>query len=409
MLNPGGPGGSGVQFLLGTGGALQTLVDSPEEQDGAKFYDMLSFDPRGIKYSLPNIHCFNDTKLFDLWSARMNEEGVVTSSDAALGRLWSMSKASGASCALAGQEDIKRFVTTASVATDMLKLGEAHGAWREKEAKRLLAKSFGKHGSAISVPDTLKHKPSKEGIQYWGFSYGTLLGATFAAMYPDRIHRFILDGVVDAEDYAQALWYDNLEDTEKNVNLFYHHCARVGPAGCALAEEGSNADDIKAVVSKVLANLYHNPLPVIGPNPEVITYSAARGSILVALYSPLTQFPKLADFFAKVRDGQKQGYLISNDTRYVAQGSFTMISSAANTAPQRHQSQLGRKRRLRHHLSRLRRRRRQHQPNQSRVLAARRPPRETVAYRRRTVVGGPPALRRLEHPAVPPLRRPLEG
>lgn len=329
ILNPGGPGGSGVQFLQGIGSALQTLVDSPEEKDGAKYFDMISFDPRGIRYSLPNVHCFNDSKLYELWNARIDEEGVVTSSDAALGRLWSMSKASGASCALAGPEDIKRFVTTASVATDMLRLVEAHGAWREREAKRLLAKSFGKHGSVVQVPDALKYKPGEERIQYWGFSYGTFLGATFASMYPDRIHRFILDGVVDAEDYAKALWYDNLEDTEKNVNSFYRHCARVGPADCALADEGSTADDIKAIVSKVLAELYHNPLPIVGPNPDVITYSGARMSILMALYSPLRQFPKLADFFAMVRDGQKKGYVMSDQARYDSK--LDLTSYAANS------------------------------------------------------------------------------
>jgi pimeloyl-ACP methyl ester carboxylesterase len=325
ILNPGGPGGSGVQFLQGIGGALQTLVDSQEETEGAKYFDIISFDPRGIQYSSPNVRCFNNSRLYDSWVERISEEGSVTSSDAALGRLWSMSKASGASCALAGDEDIKRFVTTASVATDMIRLTEAHGAWREKEAKRLLAKSLGKH-SAIIVPDRVKYKPSKELIQYWGFSYGTYLGATFASMYPGRIHRLILDGVVDAEDYAKALWYDNLEDTEKNINLFYYHCARVGPSGCALAEEGSTAGNIEAVVKKVIADLYHNPLPIVGPNPDVVTYSGVRMTILIATYSPLVQFPRLATFLAMIRDGQKQGYMLSDKSAYVIMSEYRDVS-----------------------------------------------------------------------------------
>ena len=143
------------------------------------------------------------------------EEGVFEASDAALGRLWSMSIARSQSCSLPiadGEPDIRKYVTTASVARDMLEIVEKHGEWREKEAKRLLQKASGCTKSSrlatksIDVPEAVKYKPGEEKIQYWGFSYGTYLGNTFAAMFPDRIHRLVVDGVVDAKNYKETLW-----------------------------------------------------------------------------------------------------------------------------------------------------------------------------------------------------------
>jgi pimeloyl-ACP methyl ester carboxylesterase len=42
-------------------------------------------------------------------------------------------------------------------------------------------------------------------IQYWGFSYGTVLGEYFAAMFPGRVGRMILEGVEDVHDYYQGV------------------------------------------------------------------------------------------------------------------------------------------------------------------------------------------------------------
>lgn len=294
-------------------------MDSPAEGPGAKFFDLISFDPRGIRLSTPRVSCFNDTTKFNLWSERLREEGVVTSSDAALGRLWSMSHAVGSSCERVGDDDIKHFVSTASVATDMVRLTEAHGSWREQEAKRLLWKGCGRHNT-VDVPSALAYTPGNEMIQYWGFSYGTLLGATFAGMYPDRIHRLVLDGVVDAVDYTANLWYDNLEDTDKAIDLFYHHCARVGQTGCPLADENSTAQDIEKKVAEILQTLYHNPLPRLGPNPDVVLYSDVRMAVLTSLYSPLLQFPILAKSLADIEKGQKIGYLsATEETPQIAQ------------------------------------------------------------------------------------------
>ncbi|KAK0886986.1 hypothetical protein LTR02_017643 [Friedmanniomyces endolithicus] len=156
----------------------------------------------------------------------------------------------------------------------MLEIVERHGEWRETEARRLL-------GCVTNVPSTLLYKPEEEKIQYWGFSYGTYLGNTFAAMFPDRVGRLIVDGVVDAYDYKKSLWSDNLLDTEKDLQGLYYHCARAGYPACALANKTSvtTAKGVENRVLNITYSLYHNPLPVISPSPEVITYSDVKNLI----------------------------------------------------------------------------------------------------------------------------------
>ncbi|GAB7353111.1 hypothetical protein MBLNU459_g3652t1 [Dothideomycetes sp. NU459] len=188
----------------------------------------------------------------------------------------------------------KRYVSTASVARDMLGIVQAHGQWREKEASRL---------SYAKVKESLKYKPGKEKIQYWGFSYGTLLGSTFAALYPDHIERFILDGVVDAEDYTANDWQTGLHDTEKVLQSFYHHCARVGYPTCELAYLDATEADVEKRVKDIIAKTFHNPLPVPGTNPEVIEYSDLRRLMAAALYFPINTFPMLAKILASVEKG----------------------------------------------------------------------------------------------------------
>lgn len=269
-------------------------VDSPNGED-ARFYDILSFDPRGVGVSSPPVHCLDTPGATQAWHLRIMDEGVLTSSDAAFGQHWSMVHALGSSCGNHGDDDIKRYITTASVAKDMLGLVEAHGQWRETEARRLTDDE--------GLIDRLKYKIQKEKIQYWGFSYGTLLGSTFAALFPDRVGRFILDGVVDAEDYTAALWSRNLQDTEKDMQLFYHHCARAGFPACELASPGSTQVDVETRVQRIIESTYHNPVSVRGPSPEIITYSDLRSLVFSALYSPVPGFPLLSRTFASVEKG----------------------------------------------------------------------------------------------------------
>lgn len=100
---------------------------------------------------------------------------MYEASDASFGRLWSMMEAWAGTCSMLledGEADIRKYVTTASVARDMLEIVEKHGAWREKEAKRLLSeRTFCKKSKAAmsEVPRSVLYKPGEEKIQYWGF------------------------------------------------------------------------------------------------------------------------------------------------------------------------------------------------------------------------------------------------
>nr|POE88123.1 putative hydrolase [Quercus suber] len=308
LTNPGGPGGRGIGFLVSAGQQISATLDS----DDGKYYDLISFDPRGVGDSRPSIHCFEDTNFEQSWAMRVQEEGWFDSSDAALGRIWSMSLATGRSCSLAKDgPDMRKFVSTASVARDMLEIVERHGEWREKEAQRLLrhprhTMCKGPHQRpAPNSLDSIRYQRGAEKIQYWGFSYGTYLGNTFAAMFPDRIKRLAVDGVVNADNYVQALWSDNLRDAEKAMDLFYVHCVRAGYPACALANETSESTiaGVKERTENIIASLYHNPLPVIGPNPEVITYNDVKTLITGALYHPMKVFPLLAKLLADIEQG----------------------------------------------------------------------------------------------------------
>lgn len=176
LHNPGGPGGSGVGFVLGAGDAMQEIIGDP---NGLQF-DHIGFDPRGILFSQPNVECFADPDYESYWFARVIEEGLYSSSDAAFGRLWSMAAAQSGSCSLPpedGRADIKQYVNTAFVARDMLEIVERHGEWREAEARRLLKQQSrcGAHGGSTvnaedsKIVESLKYRPGEEKINYWGF------------------------------------------------------------------------------------------------------------------------------------------------------------------------------------------------------------------------------------------------
>jgi pimeloyl-ACP methyl ester carboxylesterase len=76
----------------------------------------------------------------------------------------------------------RKYANTVAVAYDM------------RHYIELRARSLGR------APEDAKH-------WYYGQSYGTILGQTFATLFPHRIERMILDGVSDTNDYYEGGWH----------------------------------------------------------------------------------------------------------------------------------------------------------------------------------------------------------
>ena len=177
ILNPGGPGGSGVQLVLGLGSTIQQMLG--EE------YDVVSFDPRGVGYTTPTADCFSfppagtDVDEDDIAQGQFNRlefaisneaVGLVNSSDVALTKLDNAARSVAQMCkekdALKGKNSILRHLDTPNVARDMVSIIDAWDVWRDT----LLNQDEILHEEIAEIEEgqaNMKHK-----LVYAGFSYG---------------------------------------------------------------------------------------------------------------------------------------------------------------------------------------------------------------------------------------------
>jgi hypothetical protein len=122
--------------------------------------------------------CFNTHMEQSIWGIKSGGR-VLGSTDSGeeVGEAYARSMTIGAVCNITmggeGLAGVGKYVGTPVVARDMLEI-------TEREWDRV-----GKDGS-------------KKGLRYWGFSYGSVLGTTFASMFPDRIERLAVDGRIHA-------------------------------------------------------------------------------------------------------------------------------------------------------------------------------------------------------------------
>lgn len=190
FVNPGGPGGSGVDFLKNRGPGLQETIDKP----GKKHYDMISFDPRGVGLSEPAVDCFPANSLGRTASVLGGlASGGLDLSPESLYYGHATAKAFGKRCE-GGSGDVLAYVNTPSVARDMVAMVDQIAELRKEQA-----------GDRDDADWKLElRSDDKPRLNYIGFSYGTILGNYFASLFPERIGRLVLDGVCNATDYANG-------------------------------------------------------------------------------------------------------------------------------------------------------------------------------------------------------------
>lgn len=344
LLNPGGPGGSGVRLALGGGKSIRTILSgsssinssSPTftsagsnyitDDETEKHFDVISFDPRGVNNTRPFFACFPDSTQNIISELEDLATGVYGSSDTAFDTHWAKARALASDCSKRAMDSgIGEHMATASVARDIIEIVERHGEWREKEVQNYLQTLSPAHPSRFrsgaqeilvekDVRDLInrtRYMPNEEKVQYWGFSYGTILGATLAAMFPERMERIVLDGVADSFDYMRGGWLTNLQDTDMQLVKFGEYCWVGGPKNCALYHEDGPAVILETFMG-VVQSLKKTPLSVPGTGHSaagVATYSDLKDLFFSKTYKPLQNFHNMSIIMKELSQGNGTGLM----------------------------------------------------------------------------------------------------
>jgi pimeloyl-ACP methyl ester carboxylesterase len=267
FVNPGGPGDSGVAMVAGRGDAL-------DAQTGGRF-DIVGWDPRGAGGSAP-VSCFADpAERASFWQ----DQPVPTT-----------------------RRDERRYLAKT------VELAQRCGA-RNGE---LLA-----HISTTDTVRDLDHLRQLVGdrrLTFLGESTGTLIGLTYANLFPRRVRAMALDGVEDPVRFlagtASAL-AQSFTDTDPTFRQFLRLCEAAGPDRCALAGHGPVAPYVEGVLSR----LRHHPIPAPSATPPgELTY----GEALTLLKFAMLPDPAIWPLAAALLEAAAQGD--ASDMETIARG-----------------------------------------------------------------------------------------
>ncbi|GAA1489193.1 alpha/beta hydrolase [Brachybacterium sacelli] len=231
LVNPGGPGASGVNFLDSVPYML-----SPEVLSA---YDMVGFDPRGVARTA-GVECLSDEET-DQYRSETAEPGTAEAEDMA--EKWSSRIAEACE---ANSGDVLPYLDTYSAARDM---------------------------------DVLRAALDSEKLDYLGYSYGTYLGSTYADLYADRVGHFVLDGALDPTITMDELTAGQAEGFEKATSAFVEDC--LGSAdSCPLKGDVSEG---KQQLQAFFASVDDNPLQTDDPD-RPLTGALARSAVMMLMY-----------------------------------------------------------------------------------------------------------------------------
>ncbi|KAG8730958.1 hypothetical protein FRC10_002155 [Ceratobasidium sp. 414] len=203
-------------------------------------------------------------------------------------------------------------------------------------------------GTAFVVQDMARivEALGEDGLNYWGYSYGTILGATFAAMRPDLVKRMVLDSVSNAESYYNDIlqWgKDSMDETHKTFTGFLSTCAEAGPEHCAFAVPPSNSDvaqtteTLRKRLNDIYDRLGRQPMVVADSpfGPGIFTAPALQKLIFYALYSPAT-WQDAMQALASVEKGDATGAYTAIYSPYIDTRRRPYNDNAFNRSMQRY-------------------------------------------------------------------------
>lgn len=232
LVNPGGPGGSGVDYAR----AADFIVGKGVRDA----YDIVGFDPRGVGRSSP-IDCLTDRQL-DAFLG-----GDPTPDDAAEEQAFAATSRAFAQACGTTAGPLLAHVSTKDAAKDM---------------------------------DVLRAALGEEKLTYLGKSYGTYLGTVYAGLFPQNVGRMVLDGVVAPDLTADELNLGQAKGFELATRQWAAYCVKKGD--CPL---GSSVDAVMKGLRTFLGSVDQSPLPRTGDNavPRLTEGWASLG-IAAAMY-----------------------------------------------------------------------------------------------------------------------------
>jgi len=184
--------------------AVDWLLTSGESLNAAGIvgtkYDVAAFDPRGIGYFRPAADCN-----LPLAKRTYNQAYGPRLSPLFYDQTDQFQQFLGPTCAdsIGGNKQAGPHMSTQVVARDALSIMNAYST---------SSCSAGVQNSNL--------------FNFWGISYGTIIGQTFAQLFPDRVGRFVLDGVLDAEDYYSGAGLKNVNLADFALSRFIDYCAK---------------------------------------------------------------------------------------------------------------------------------------------------------------------------------------
>jgi pimeloyl-ACP methyl ester carboxylesterase len=233
VINPGGPGESGVR-------AAATLAPTLPAELRQRF-DLVGFDPRGVANSKPALWCNSDAD-----NDESRADNVVDYTPEGVAHIESKTKEFVARCVDKMGKDFLANVGTASVVKDL---------------------------------DSVRKALGDDKLTYLGYSYGTRIGASYAEAFPEHVRAMLLDGAIDPNanpvdaDIRQAAAF------QKAFDDYAADCAN--DPSCPLGTDPAKAvDEYRSMVAPLVDK------PAATRDPRGLSYNDAIVGTVLPLYSP---------------------------------------------------------------------------------------------------------------------------
>jgi pimeloyl-ACP methyl ester carboxylesterase len=241
-------------------------------------YNPVGFDPRGVGWTKPTIACNyggdNSTTL-----RRRSKLDALGN----MAEIWNTSLQTNQACTVANEHTHAKYVGTSAVVQDLMHFTELQASAKGRE-------------------------PSKALINFYGTSYGTLIGQTLVALYPNRIRRVLLNGNIYGVAHYQGWEPSGLDDLAHGIWLFSKLCYEAGESWCVLAQGAKSIDEVHARFDTAVTKLRLSPETDAKGTP--LGDTAFLSQIQSFMYTPSSVdkgFATLANATLQVLNGNSTG------------------------------------------------------------------------------------------------------